>query len=171
MAEKFRVVVVDDEVDLCFLIKSILEDKQEFEVATTSKPTEAEQLIRQFKPHVILLDIVMPERRGTDIIASLKKDPELRRIPIIVVSGKGEMVFERKKKEFRWLPNNPLAVKERPNIPSARGVESFSEAYGVADYVSKPFNAEILIQVIMDVLSRFSSQEGEDKSDFSDLAE
>jgi len=154
--EKIKVVAIDDEPDLCVLLKAILEETGEFEVVTTFKPLEAEQVVRQAKPQVILLDIVMPGRKGTEIIESLKKDPELRNIPIIVVSGKGEMVFDKGRKEFKWMPNNPVAVKERGKLPQARGAEALAQAYGVADYVSKPFNSELLVQIIKDVLSRQS---------------
>jgi len=171
MAEKIRIVVIDDEVEVCLLMKEQLEADGAFEVVTSSLPVDAEKIIRLVKPQIILLDIIMPARCGKDIIAALKKDPELKRIPIVVVSGKGEMVYDAKKKKFNWFPNTPLAVKERSKIPLAHGVESFAEAYGVEDYIAKPFSSEILIQVIHDVLSRRRGAGEGDKSSFADLLE
>lgn len=171
MSEKVKVVAIDDDPEVCLLIKAMLEGQGDFEVTVSSDPKQAESVIRQVIPAIILLDIVMPERRGQEIIASLKKIEELKKIPIVVVSGKGEMVFDKKNKKFKWLPNNPLAIKERPNIPPVRGAESFAESYGADDYVSKPISPEVLIQVIQDVLSRRSSRGGADKEGFADLLE
>ena len=153
MAEKTKVVLIDDEPDLCFVVKANLEDTGELDVATTSNPQEAEDVVRREKPDIILLDVVMPQRNGVDIVASLKKDSALAKIPIIMVSGKGEMVFDKKKNEFKWMPNNP-AAKNRGSLPEAKGAEALAQAYGVADYISKPFQTELLIQVIHEVLEK-----------------
>lgn len=85
-------VIIDDDEGMCLMVKETLEAGGEFTVTTTSDPTPAENLIRQSTPDVILLDIVMPKRKGTEIITALKKDDALKGIPIIVVSGKGEVV-------------------------------------------------------------------------------
>ncbi len=162
MADKIKVVIIDDEADACVYMKSILEKSGQFEAVVTTNPTQAEALIRQVMPAVVLTDIVMPARSGVDVIAALKKDKELRRIPVIAVSGKGEMIFDRRKNTFNWQPNNPLAVKARPIIPLARGAEAMAQAYGVQDYISKPFTDEVLVQVILDVLERFKPVEEDD---------
>ena len=153
MANKTKIVMIDDEADLCFMVKGNLEDTGSFEVVTTSKPQEAEDIIRRENPDLILLDVVMPGRSGQEVVASLKKQNDLKKIPIIMVSGKGEMVFDKRKNEFKWLPNNPMA-QSRGKLPDAKGAEALSEAYGVNDYVSKPFNTDLLVQVINDVLER-----------------
>ena len=166
MADKKKIVIIDDEPDLCFVVKSNLEDAGEFEVVTSSNPKEAEDVLRREKPDVLLLDVVMPERSGQDVVASLQKDNDLKGIPVIMVSGKGEMVFDKRKNEFKWQPNNPLA-KNRGDLPEAKGAEALAEAYGVADYVSKPFNTDVLVQVINEVLERFTKKKPSD----DDMAE
>ncbi len=153
MPDKVKVVMIDDEPDLCFVVKTNLEGKGDFEAVTTSDPAEAEDVVRRENPAVVLLDVVMPQRPGQEIVASLRKQPDLKAIPIIMVSGKGEMVFDKKKKEFKWMPNNPL-VKNRGDLPDAKGAEALAEAYGVDDYISKPFTTELLAQVITEVLER-----------------
>ena len=135
------------------LIKEILEQTGEFEVASTSDPSQAEDVIRQCVPDIILIDIVMPKRRGTDVIAAIKKDETINKIPIIVVSGKGEMVYIPKKREFKWQPNNP-AMKDRGSLPDVKGAEALAKTYGVDDYVAKPFNPQILIDVINEVIAK-----------------
>lgn len=88
-----KIVMIDDETDLCAIVKDNLESTGEFEVVTHSKPETAEDVVRQQSPDVILLDIVMPSRSGVDVIKGLKGDPSTKRIPVIIVSGKGEMVL------------------------------------------------------------------------------
>ena len=154
MADKIKVVLIDDEQDLCFVVKANLEDIGDYEVVTCSAPLQAEEVIRQANPDVILLDVVMPERKGTEVVESLRKDPALKKIPVILVSGKGEMVYNRKKDEFKWMPNNP-AVVGRGDLPSAKGAEALANAYGVADYISKPFMTDVLVEVINEVVQRY----------------
>ena len=165
--EKIKIVVIDDEADLCVFMKAVLEKDGRLEVAATTNPLQAETMIRQVMPQLILTDIVMPDRLGTDIIAALKKDQELKRIPVIVASGKGEMFFDKKKNAFTWSPNNPLAVKARTIIPAARGASAIAEAYGVQDFIAKPFKEEILLQVVSEVIARYKPvQEDEDTRGF-----
>ncbi len=164
MSGKKKVVMIDDEEDLCFVVKSNLEDNGEFEVVTTSNPNEAEDVIRREKPDVVLLDVVMPERPGQEIVAALRNDKELKKTPIIMVSGKGEMIFDKKKNEFKWLPNNP-AAQNRPDLPDAKGAEALAEAYNADDYISKPFNTELLVQVINELLEKLSKAKQKDDDD------
>jgi len=161
MPETIKVVMVDDESDLCFVVKSNLEEKGGYEVVTTSDPNEAEDVIRREQPNIVLLDVVMPQRGGQDIVTSLKKQDDLKKIPIVMVSGKGEMVFDKKKGEFKWMPNNP-AAKDRGELPDAKGAEALAEAYGVDDYISKPFTTDLLVQVIGEVLAKYSAKDKDD---------
>ena len=153
MSEKAKIIMIDDEADLCAVVKENLEGTGKFIVETLSEPSQAEEFIRAQKPDIVLLDVVMPQRKGPEILKSLKKDPELKAIPVVLVSGKGEMVYSKKKDEFKWTPNSPI-VKTRGDLPDIKGSEALSEFYGVADYVSKPFSTDILGQVLEDILAR-----------------
>jgi len=159
MSETAKVVMIDDENDLCAVVKENLEATGKFAVETLSDPLQAEEFIRVQKPNIILLDVVMPQRQGPSIIQALKKDPELKRIPIIVLSGKGEMVFNKKKDEFKWVPNSKI-VQTRGDLPDIKGAEALAEFYGVADYLSKPFTTDILVQIIEDVLAQYYKAPG-----------
>ncbi len=153
MSEKTKIVMVDDESDLCLLVKGNLEETGEFEVVTTADPAQAENLCRSQLPALILLDNVMPGKKGSDIVKALKKDSVTKDIPIVMVSGKGEMIFSKKKGQFQWQPNNPAALA-RGEIVEGKDPESLARAYGVDDYISKPFTTEVLVQVIKDVLEK-----------------
>lgn len=167
MSEKTRIVMIDDEPDLCTLVKECLEKAGDYEVITTSNPKEAETVVKENNPHLILLDIVMPERKGTDIISSLKKDEATKHIPIIVVSGKGEFIYKRKREEFEWSPNNPLA-KKFEGWPDAKGAEALAKAFAVADFLSKPFTSEVLQQVIEDTIKSKKKTKPEESGDSSE---
>lgn len=153
MSDKVKIVMIDDEKDLCMMTKENLEAKAGFDVVTTSDAQNAINLIVEEKPDVVLLDIVMPAVKGPEIIVGMKKNAETKKIPIIVVSGKGEMVFNKRKNEFKWVPNSDV-VKQRGEVPEAKGAEALAEAYGVDDYVAKPFTTDLLIQVINEVIER-----------------
>jgi CheY-like chemotaxis protein len=162
MLEKHKIVMIDDEEDLCLVVKENLEDTGKFSVETLSDPIQAEEFIRAHRPDVILLDVVMPGREGSKIIEALLKDEELKKIPIVVISGKGEMIFNKKKDVFKWAPNSKL-VQNRGDLPDVKGAEALAEAYGVADYISKPFATNSLVMVLEDILVKYKkSSKSED---------
>lgn len=157
MTDKKKILVIDDEADFCLLVKENLEETQEFEVVTCSHPEETEGLLEQLRPDLILLDNVMPKRKGAEIAQALRQDPKFQRIPIIMVSGRGEMVYIKKKDQFRWMPNTPI-IKERGEITNEKSPERLSHAYGVDDYVAKPFRTDVLVEVIREVLRKEQKQ-------------
>lgn len=159
---KIRVLVVDDELDLCLLIKENLEATGRFEVGVTSDPFAVERLCVEFMPNVILLDVVMPNRKGGDIATALRADAFTRRIPIVIMSGLGEMVYLKKRDEWKWLPNRPI-VHERGDVVKEHNPERAAAAYGVDDYIAKPFVTEALVAVITDVLSRKREEKEQDE--------
>ena len=89
-----KILVVDDEEHLCELMKKCLEESGNFSVTTTSSPIEALKICKSQKPDLIILDVVMPEMEGPEVVRTLKKDPSTNNIKIIVTSGGGEMVFD-----------------------------------------------------------------------------
>jgi DNA-binding response OmpR family regulator len=154
--EKKKILIIDDEPDFCQLVKSNLEDTQEYDVQTCSNPEQAEEAIGQMQPDLILLDNVMPKKDGAQIAKDLHKNTKFHHIPIIMVSGRGEMVYIRKKDQFRWMPNTSL-VEGRGKVVDSKSPEILAKAYGVDDYVAKPFSTTLLLQVIREVLKRSES--------------
>jgi PleD family two-component response regulator len=148
-----KILVVDDEEDLCFYVKRALERTGQYQVHTTSHPEEVFVYCQNEKPNLILLDVVMPNLKGTEIVKVLKDNPETRQILIIVTSGLGEMVYSKNKDEWKWLPNRPI-VQDRGEIIKERSSERAAAAYGVDDYIAKPFKPETLVQVVNEVFAR-----------------
>jgi CheY-like chemotaxis protein len=151
MSEKKSLLVIDDEEDFCILIKEALEDQGNYCVDYLTDPTRAEAKIAEIHPDLILLDNVMPKRQGSAVVAALKKNPETKNIPLIMVSGRGEMVYIKKKNTFKWMPNSEI-VQQRGDISDERSASALSEIYGVNQYVSKPVSVDTLLSVIQDVL-------------------
>lgn len=153
--EKRKIVVVDDEKDLALLIKSILEGTGNFEVSLAHDGLEGIALIKQTLPALIFLDFVMPKATGDKVIASLKADPTTAKIPIVLMSGLGEMIYSKAKDQWKWLPNNP-ATKNRGNLPDVLADKTqarhAAETLGVKDYLQKPFKKETLIEIVNDLL-------------------
>ncbi len=122
MAGRKKIVIIDDELDLCLLVKENLEETGEFDVFPVDNPVQALETCLKEQPTLILLDIVMPKMKGTEIIKQLKNLPETKKIPIIVISGLGEIVYFKKKNKWQWLPNRPV-VQSRGEISRERDPE------------------------------------------------
>src|ERR1035438_4062424 len=74
---KKRILVVDDEPALTRMIKLTLEQTEQYEVRTENLGRKAIEAAREFKPELILLDVLMPDMLGSEIAAQLEQDPEL----------------------------------------------------------------------------------------------
>ncbi len=86
------VLVVDDEKDILDLIRYNLE-KEGYSVLLARTGRAALELARQ-EPHLILLDIMLPELDGLEVLRRLKKDEKTRRIPVMFLTAKGTDVDE-----------------------------------------------------------------------------
>lgn len=82
-----KVLIIDDEPAFTRLVKLNLEKTGEFEVREQNLPNDAVRLAKEFNPHLILLDIIMPGVDGGDVYASLKADADLQHIPILYVTA------------------------------------------------------------------------------------
>ena len=82
-----RILVVDNDFNTTRLIKILLEKKSNYYVLPENDPAKAHQTARDFRPDVILLDIVMPEIDGGEVVARLGNDPELCRTPVIFLTA------------------------------------------------------------------------------------
>ena len=87
MDKKYTVLFIDDEADYCPLIKIHLSFIGNFEVICARSGKEGLKLARHIKPDIILLDILMPELNGFEVLERLKKDDKTVSIPVIMLSG------------------------------------------------------------------------------------
>lgn len=80
---KPRILYVDDEVGAARLLQRNLEITNRFEVRVENWPEDAAEAAREFKPDLVLLDIIMPRMPGGNVVEEFEQDPELRSIPIV----------------------------------------------------------------------------------------
>jgi len=85
--EKRRILIVDNDRDTTHLVKVLLERTGHYLVLEENDATKAHQSARNFRPDLILLDIVMPERDGGEVAAQIQADAELHKTPIIFLTA------------------------------------------------------------------------------------
>ncbi len=127
-SQKRRVVTVEDEPEMIDLIKLILTRKG-FEVFGANGGAEGLQKIREIKPDLVLLDLMMPEMDGWQVYQQIKADEATKHIPVIVVTAKAQ------------------------NIDKVLGLHIAK----VDDYISKPFSVQELVDRVEEVLNKNTS--------------
>lgn len=118
------ILVVDDEPDELLFISTVLEDNG----ATTVRAkdgNEAVELARKEMPQLITLDLGMPGKNGIDVFVELRNDPELRDIPVCIITGRPEL---------RKL------IYEQPSVTKPEG------------YLDKPVSEKILLRGVRKIL-------------------
>lgn len=115
---KKKILVVDDLFPNLYLMETILEDAG-YDILISSTGKEALELIESESPHLILLDIMIPDINGLEILDILMKDEKNKEIPVIMVSALREIdVF----------------------------IDALSR--GATDYIKKPIDQKILLTKI-----------------------
>jgi CheY-like chemotaxis protein len=123
-----RILLVDDESDIRKLLKVRLE-LAGFECVVASNGEEALRAVREFKPSLIILDLVMPGKDGLQTYKELKTYPGLKDIPIIVYTA------------------------QSPDLIVEKGFEAME----IVDFVLKPFDSKALIYLIEHALKKGKS--------------
>ncbi len=85
------VLVVDDEPYILRAISFVLQ-REGFHVATASDGDEALLKIRQHRPALVFLDIMLPHKNGYEVCAAVKEDPELAKTHVVMLSAKGQQI-------------------------------------------------------------------------------
>lgn len=120
-----RILVVDDDQTNLKFLREILED--DYPLETVASGEDALNIIHEFKPKVVLLDIMLPGISGYEVCETIRKDEQLSGVRVILISAKA-MVNERQ-----------------------RGFEA-----GADDYITKPFDHEEILVKVQAVLDRVS---------------
>ena len=87
MEEKRRILIVDNDRNSIHVVKILLERTGRYLVLEENDATKAHLSAQNFRPDLILLDIVMPGTDGGEIAAQIQGDPELHRTPIIFLTA------------------------------------------------------------------------------------
>lgn len=93
MVEK-KIVVVDDEPDTAEMFAEMLR-LNGYQVHKSYSGSEAIEVIKQVRPDAVVLDLMMPDVSGIDVIAAISEDAQLARTPVIIVSARNKPPSDR----------------------------------------------------------------------------
>jgi excisionase family DNA binding protein len=113
---KRKVLVVDDDPDLVELIVSVLESDRRFETRIATNGFEAGMMVKEYRPDMIVLDVMLPDINGKEVCTRVRSDESLENVKIICISG----MVERNK------------------------IKALKEA-GADDFLQKPFETDELV--------------------------
>ena len=113
-----KIMIIDDDKDIVELLTYNLE-KEGFDCTGILDGNNTLELAKSIKPDVILLDLMLPGLSGLDILLLLKRNMQLSKIPVIIIS----------------------ALKQKDRITSSFRI-------GASEYIIKPFQIAELIKVI-----------------------
>jgi len=84
---KKRILIVDDEAPITRLIRLNLEQTNRYEAREENDPDQVITAAHEFRPDLILMDVVMPNLDGGDLVTRLKADPKLKNIPVVFLTA------------------------------------------------------------------------------------
>jgi CheY-like chemotaxis protein len=87
-----KVLIVDDELDVRIYVRTLFETSGYIPIVTRNG-REGLEKAKELSPDLIILDVMMPEVGGVMMYRELKTDPELKHIPVIMLTGIGEKSF------------------------------------------------------------------------------
>jgi excisionase family DNA binding protein len=120
---KRKVLIVDDDQELVELMYDAFERDGRFEIRTANNGFDAGMLVKEFRPDLVVLDIMLPDINGKEVCQRVRSDSTLEAVKIICISG---MVEQDKVADLR--------------------------AAGADDFVQKPFTVDKLMERACDVL-------------------
>src|SRR5579871_2887404 len=125
------VLVIDDSPTILKVVQLVL-SKAGYLVRTAADGEEGVQAAREERPAVILLDFVMPKMNGYQVCRALAESDDLRDVPVILMSAKGDQVGER-----------------------------FVKVMGIVDYITKPFSPDAITAVVDHTVDKYGRKNGE----------
>ncbi len=120
MTKTAKILLIDDDVDFVEATRTVLESKP-YEVIVACEGNEGLQKARKENPDLIILDIIMPVKDGFITAEQLKKDPELSKIPVLMLTS-----FAAKRSERSIAVGGGLTIETE-------------------DYIDKPISPEELL--------------------------
>ena len=86
----YRILVVDDDPDAREFLRTVLADEEAI-IIEAEDGVEALEIARREKPDLVTLDITMPGKGGAQVYEEMRLDPDLRSVPVCIVSGQPEL--------------------------------------------------------------------------------
>jgi len=129
MSHKKRILLIEDEEDIASLIK-LQAEASGYKLHVEVDGINGYRAVEREKPDLVILDVMLPGQNGLDVCRKIKGNAELRNIPVIILSAKGE------------------------ELDMILGLE-----LGADDYVAKPFSPKVLFSRVKAVLRRAKEPE------------
>jgi len=120
-----KIMIVEDDKDIVDVLTIALKSRG-YETSVAYDGQQALEVIPKFKPDLVLLDLMIPKVDGNGVNLKLKESPETKDIPVIVVTGRGNL-------------------KELFNI---------REGVTVAGYLEKPVTIKLIVAKIEEILGK-----------------
>jgi DNA-binding response OmpR family regulator len=130
MADKKRILCIEDEAEMIDLTRLVLE-REGYQVFGAVGGRQGLELIRQEKPDLVLLDLMMPDVDGWEVYRQVKADKELAHIPVVIVTARAQ------------------------SIDKVLGLQVAK----VDDYITKPFGPRELLASIKKIFDKQASKE------------
>jgi CheY-like chemotaxis protein len=118
-----KILLADDSITIQKVVELTFSDS-DFDVISVGNGEQALRKAHELKPDIALLDVIMPEKNGYEVCQLFKQDPELRRMPVLLLTGTFES-FDRGR----------------------------AEAAGADGYLTKPFESQMLISKVEELLA------------------
>jgi len=114
---KRKILLVDDDLDLVEMLTKVLEEDGRFEVRVANNGFDAGMMVKEYRPDLIILDVMLPDINGKEVCHRVRADPTMEDVRIICISG---MIEEDKIQELKLA--------------------------GADDFLPKPFDVDHLIE-------------------------
>lgn len=121
------IAIVDDEREVCDLLRILFESRG-YKTVVAHNGVEGLALVRTRRPAAVLLDLKMPGMNGLELVQALKKDPELKAIPAVLMS----------------------AITRESGISDTE----WARSAGADGYLAKPFDPMRMLDVVEELLRR-----------------
>ena len=118
-----KILLADDSITIQKVVELTFSDS-DFDVVSVGNGEQALRKAREMRPDIALLDVIMPEKNGYEVCQIFKQDPDLRRIPVLLLTGTFES-FDRER----------------------------ADAAGADGYLTKPFESQMLISKVEELLA------------------
>jgi len=128
---KHKILAIDDSPTILKILDVIL-NQAGYEPYLAHDGIEGIKLAKEVKPDLIILDFIMPKMNGFQVCKAIRKDEEIRDVPVILMSAKGDKLGDK-----------------------------FVDLMGAIDYLTKPFSPESLLSLIPNVLRRTEAKKVE----------
>lgn len=113
---KRKLLIVDDDQDLVEVLADVFMRDGRFDVKTVNNGFDAGMMVKEFRPDLVVLDIMLPDINGKEVCQRVRSDPALDEVKVICISG---MIEQDKVQDLM--------------------------AAGADDFMQKPFDAEVLL--------------------------